>query len=104
MTNRSFTSEFSVIGRAPIVDRMHVAHRCEELARIATEPLDTETVIIIRGDDEEWYVQDLTHRPLCRTVHCLGCGRHLENELRHLTHLMSGVPSSLRLPILRGLL
>ncbi|HXV27277.1 MAG TPA: hypothetical protein VD862_04635 [Candidatus Paceibacterota bacterium] len=93
------------IARAPIVDRMHLAHRCDELAKAAqVGVLDPETVLIIRGDDELWYIQDMTHRPLCRAVCCLGCGRNLERELKLLTHLNLTHPGqTLRLPTLKGL-
>ena len=93
------------ISRAPIVDRMHLAHRCEELSEAAAVGvLDAETILIIRGDDEHWYIQDTTHRPLCRTVHCPGCGKHLEKTLRQLTHLNLTRPGqTLRLPVLKGL-
>jgi hypothetical protein len=93
------------ISRAPIADRMHLAHRCDTLARTAEVGiLDAGTVLIIKGDDGHWYIQDTHHRPLCRAVHCPGCGIELELELKRLGDLFLSHPGQThRLPTLNGL-
>lgn len=92
--------------RAVIRNQWRFVHRCDELAAMFTDdsPIDADSIAIIYGYGERWWLRDKENEGLFPVSYCPGCGKELAEQFSALERLGRLDPAVIgRMPELKGL-